>query len=408
MIFKFLSAPTTATADGRKLIATRSVRAFVDGMIYVILPGFLLALGLSGVQIGAVVTASLLGSAVTTILVGIYGHRIAPARLLAMAALLMSATGVAFGFASSFLALLFIGVIGTMNPSAGDVSAFLPLEQASLSASVTDDQRTAMFALYNLSGALVGSIGALCAALPLWFVHRQQLSDLFGYRITFFVYTFAGLIVFAIYRRMSSTSQAKPTGTKSALGDSRRIIFKLATLFSLDSFGGGFAVQSIFALWIFRRFDLSVSALGVVFFATGVLSAISSLISVRIAKRIGLVRTMVFTHIPASVLLIGVALSPNVWLAVTLFILRGLLSQMDVPVRTSYVMAVVQPSERAAAASITNVPRSLASALPPIVAGWMLDHSRFAWPLLICAVCKIIYDFLLLWQFRHIRPPEEQ
>ena len=400
--------PSTATPDGRKLVATRSVRALVDGMVYVSLPGFLLALGLSGLQIGAVVTASLLGSAATTILVGIFGHRIAPARLLAMAALLMTATGVAFGLASSFFVLLIIGVIGTMNPSAGDVSAFLPLEQASLSASVTDDQRTAMFALYNLSGALVGSIGALCAALPLWFVHRQQLSDLFGYRITFFVYAFAGLIVFAIYRRMSSTSQTKPTGTTSALGDSRRIIFKLAALFSLDSFGGAFAVQSIFALWIFRRFDLSITALGFVFFATGTLSAISSLISVRIAKRIGLVRTMVFTHIPASVLLIGVALSPNVWLAVTLFILRGLLSQMDVPVRTIYVMAVVQPSERAAAASITNVPRSLASALPPIVAGWMLDQSRFAWPLLICAACKIIYDFLLLWQFRHIRPPEEQ
>lgn len=408
MIFKLPSAPTTATADGRKLIATRSVRAFVDGMVYVILPGFLLALGLSGVQIGAVVTASLLGSAVTTILVGIYGHRIAPARLLAMAALLMCATGVAFGFASSFIALLFIGVIGTMNPSAGDVSAFLPLEQSSLSASVSDTDRTAMFALYNLSGSLVGSIGALCAAVPMWLAHTKNRSELFGYRITFSVYTFAGLIVFAIYRRMSSTSQVKPTGTKSALGDSRRIIFKLAALFSLDSFGGGFAVQSIFALWIFRRFDLSVSALGVVFFVTGTLSAISSLLSVRIAKRIGLVRTMVFTHIPASVLLIGVALSPNVWLAVTLFILRGLLSQMDVPVRSSYVMAVVEPSERAAAASVTNVPRSLASALPPIVAGWMLDQSRFAWPLLICAACKIIYDFLLLWQFRHIRPPEEQ
>ncbi|TRZ79506.1 MAG: MFS transporter [Actinobacteria bacterium] len=408
MSFKLFSVPSTATPDGQKLVATRSVRALVDGMVYVSLPGFLLALGLSGLQIGAVVTASLLGSAIATIMVGIFGHRIAPARLLAMAALLMTLTGIAFGLASSFVLILIIGVIGTMNPSAGDVSAFLPLEQASLSASVTDDQRTAMFALYNLSGALVGSIGALCAALPLWFVHRQQLSDLFGYRITFFVYAFAGLIVFAIYRRMSVSAQAKPTGTKSALGDSRRVIFKLAALFSLDSFGGGFAVQSIFGLWIFRRFDLSISALGVVFFATGTLSAISSLLSVRIAKRIGLVRTMVFTHIPASVLLIGVALSPNVWLAVTLFILRGLLSQMDVPVRVSYVMAVVQPSERAAAASVTNVPRSLASALPPIAAGWMLDHSRFAWPLLICAACKIIYDFLLLWQFRHIRPPEEQ
>lgn len=185
MIFKLLAAPTTATADGRKLIATRSVRAFVDGMVYVVLPGFLLVLGLSGVQIGAVVTASLLGSAVATILVGIYGNRIAPARLLAMAALLMIATGIAFGLASSFIALLFVGVIGTMNPSAGDVSAFLPLEQASLSASVSDDQRTEMFALYNLSGALIGSIGALSAAVPLWFARERNLTTIAGYRIIF-------------------------------------------------------------------------------------------------------------------------------------------------------------------------------------------------------------------------------
>jgi MFS family permease len=408
MSLKFLAVPSSATTDGRKLLLTRALRALVDGMVYVILPGFLLALGLSGVQIGAVVTASLLGSALTTILVGNYGHRIAPARLLAMVALLMAATGVAFSLASSFVLILIIGIIGTMNPSAGDVSAFLPLEQASLTASVSNDQRTAMFALYNLSGALVGSIGALIAALPLWFVNRQKLSDLFGYRFTFFVYALIGLVTFTIYRRMSVSAQAMPTGMKSALGDSRRIIFKLAALFSLDAFGGGFAVQSIFALWIFQRFDLSVGALGIVFFATGILSAISSLLSVRIAKRIGLVRTMVFTHIPASILLIGVALSPNVWLAVSLFVLRGLLSQMDVPVRSSYVMAVVQPSERAAAASVTTVPRSLASALPPIAAGWMLDQSNFAWPLLICATCKIIYDFLLLWQFRQIRPPEEQ
>ena len=408
MILKLLAVPSSATTDGRKLIITRALRAFVDGMVYVMLPGFLLVLGLSGVQIGAVVTASLLGSALTTILVGIYGHRIAPAKMLALAAVLMVATGIAFGVVSSFVMLLVTGIIGTMNPSAGDVSAFLPLEQSSLSASVTNDQRTAMFALYNLSGALVGSIGALCAAVPLWFARKQKLTDLAGYRITFFVYAIAGVVVYLIYRRMSVLSQVKPTGTKSALGDSRRIIFKLAALFSLDSFGGGFAVQSIFALWIYRRFDLSIGTLSVVFFATGMLSAISSLLSIRIAKRIGLVRTMVFTHIPASVLLIGVALAPNVWLAVTLFIARGLLSQMDVPVRSSYVMAVVKPHERTAAASVTNVPRSLASALPPIAAGWMLDQSRFAWPLLICAACKMIYDFLLLWLFRHIRPPEEQ
>ncbi|MFM2436344.1 MAG: hypothetical protein RL353_334, partial [Actinomycetota bacterium] len=200
MILKLLAVPSSATTDGRKLIITRALRSFVDGMVYVMLPGFLLALGLSGVQIGAVVTASLLGSALTTILVGIYGQRIAPAKMLALAAVLMVATGIAFGVVSSFVVLLVIGIIGTMNPSAGDVSAFLPLEQASLSASVTNDQRTAMFALYNLSGALVGSIGALCAAVPLWFARKQKLTDLTGYRITFFVYAIAGVVVYLIYR----------------------------------------------------------------------------------------------------------------------------------------------------------------------------------------------------------------
>jgi MFS family permease len=185
-------------------------------------------------------------------------------------------------------------------------------------------------------------------------------------------------------------------------------VFTLSALFSLDSLGGGFATQAIFALWVFNKFGLSMESLGVVFFAAGTVAAFSSLAAVKIADRIGLVRTMVFTHIPASVLLILVALAPNVWIAMSLFVLRGLLSQMDVPVRTSYVMAVVDPAERAAAASITNVPRSLASALPPIAAGWMLDHSTFGWPLIICAVCKIAYDLLLLKMFKDVRPPEER
>jgi len=394
--------------DGRIVIFTRGVRAFVDGITYVVLPAFLLHLGFSGVEVGAVVTASLLGSAALTLTVGVWAHRFSPTRLLVLSSLLMIVTGVAFGLSTPFVVFLVVAAIGTMNPSAGDVSVFLPLEQALLSSAVSDSERTAVFAVYNLVGSLVGALGALSAGIPLWLAVRVGRTAEFGDRASFVLYGLAGFVLLLAYSQLSPQHRHTATKSERALGESKRIVYKLAALFSLDSFGGGFATQAIFALWVYRRFEMSSSTLGAVFFATGLLSALSSLLAVRISKKIGLVRTMVFTHIPASLLLVGVVLMPNVWLAMTLFILRGLLSQMDVPVRTSYVMAVVTPAERAAAASITNVPRSLASALPPIAAGWMLDQSNFAWPFLFCAAFKITYDLLLLWQFRHVRPPEER
>ncbi|MFA5774856.1 MAG: MFS transporter [Ilumatobacteraceae bacterium] len=398
---------TKASADAEILVVTRGIRAFVDGLVYVMLPGYLILLGFSGLQVGAVVTASLLGSAALTFAVGVRGHGVRRRQLLQIVSLLMIATGIAFSFATTFVVLVIIAAIGTMNPSAGDVSVFLPTEQAVLPATVSDRQRTSLFAMYNLIGALVGSIGAISTKFPLWLGDRLGLDELQSMRTTFWLYAVAGVAVFVLYRRLSPAIEHGADDPATALGPSRKTVYKLAALFSLDAFGGGFAVQSIFAIWVFHKFDLSTADLGIVFFATGVLSAFSSLIAVRIAKRIGLVRTMVFTHIPASVLLVAVVFMPNVWWAMSLFIFRGLLSQMDVPVRISYVMAVVTPRERPAAASITNVPRSLASALPPIFAGWMLDHSTFGWPLLICAALKITYDLILLLQFRHIRPPEE-
>ena len=400
--------PASASADSRRIIATRGVRAFVDGMAYVALPAFLVHLGFSGIQIGAIVTASLLGSAMLTLAVGINAYRFSPQRLLLYSSILMIATGIVFGLSTPFLLLLIVAAIGTMNPSAGDVSAFLPLEQSTLSATVSDRDRTKIFAAYNLVGSLVGAAGALCAAIPTLIATQLNYSKDVGQRATFILYGLAGFVLLAIYARLSPASRTISTKAESALGQSRRTVYRLAALFSLDSFGGGFATQAIFALWVFNKFGLTASTLGVIFFSAGILSAFSSLLAVRISQRIGLVRTMVFTHIPASVLLILVVFAPNVWIAMSLFIARGLLSQMDVPVRTSYVMAVVTPPERAAAASITNVPRSLASALPPIAAGWMLDHTNFAWPLLICAVCKIVYDVLLLSMFQHMRAPEEQ
>jgi MFS family permease len=401
--------PESAGADARVIVLARSTRAFVDGIAFVVLPAYLIHLGFSGVQIGTVVAASLLGSAVLTLAAGSVAHRHSQVTLLRAACAVMIATGVAFGLSGSFAVLVVIAVVTTMNTSAGDVSPFLPLEQSLLSASVADTDRTAVFARYNLFGSLVGAAGALCAGVPVWLARSTGHADQTGRQGAFVLYGLAGFVLLAAYSRLSPAPVSTGQGPRAALSPgSRRIVLRLAALFSLDSLGGGFATQAIFAVWVFGRFGLSVESLGSVFFATGVLSAFSSLLSVRVAARIGLVRTMVFTHIPASILLALVALAPNVWTAMTLFVLRGLLSQMDVPMRTSYVMAVVSPAERAAAASITNVPRSLASAFPPVLAGWMLDRSGFGWPLIICAVCKITYDLLLLVMFRDVRPPEER
>ena len=384
------------------------MRAFVDGIAFVAFPVFLEHLGFSGLRIGTIVAAGLLGSALLTITIGMVSHRHDVVRLLTIGSGIMTVTGIAFGFVTSFWALVLIGMVTTMNTSAGDVSAFLPLEQSLLSGTVPDADRTALFARFNLVGSLVGSIGALCAGVPVAIASGLGHADQTGRRASFVLYGVAGLIVLPAYRSLNRSARTRTSKADSALSPgSRRTVLRLSALFSLDSLGGGFATQAIFALWVLHRFGLSTATLGSVFFAAGLVSAFSSLLSVRIAGRIGLVRTMVFTHIPASILLILVALAPNVWLAMSFFVVRGLLSQMDVPVRTSYVMAVVAPHERAAAASITNVPRSLASAFPPILAGLMLDHSTFGWPLLICATCKIVYDLLLLRMFKDVRPPEE-
>ena len=352
--------------------------------------------------------AGLAGSAVLTLATGVMSRRFDPVLLLTAGSVVMTVTGTAFGFASAFWVLVLVGVVTTMNTSSGDVSAFLPLEQSLLSTTVPDRDRTAVFARFNLVGSLVGSIGALCAGLPVLLARGLGHDDQTGRRASFVLYGLAGLVVLPAYRRLSATARTRALpGDRALSTGSRRIVLRLSALFSLDSLGGGFATQAIFALWVLQRFGLSTATLGSVFFAAGIVSAFSSLLSVRVAARIGLVRTMVFTHIPASVLLVLVALAPDVRLAMALFVLRGLLSPMDVPVRTSYVMAVVAPQERAAAAGITNIPRSLASAFPPVLAGWMLDHSTFGWPLIICAACKITYDLLLLAMFRDVRPPEE-
>ncbi len=379
----------------------------MDGAVAVVLSAYLSLLGYSGARIGVVVAAMMLGSAALTLATGFVGHRFSRRSILCAGAGLMILTGFTYATTSVFAVLLIVGAIGTMNPSSGDVSVFLPIEQSLLPSTVSDDRRTAVFARYAFVGSICAAVGSLFAGLPDWVAERTDLSPTQALRSVFVAYAVAGVVALGIYRSLSPSIEPANDQRAQPLGASKRIVYRLAALFSLDSFGGGFAVQSLLALWLYRRFDLSVGAAGALLFWMGVGSAVSAFASVRLAAQIGLVRTMAFTHIPAQFLLIGAALMPNLWLAIVCLLGRSLLSVMDVPARQSYVMAVVSPGERAAAASFTNVPRSLASALPPIAAGWMLDHSTVGWPLIIAGSLKLIYDVLLLVMFRNVRPPEE-
>jgi MFS family permease len=399
--------PSGTTADAKLLLVARAVRAFGDGFVSVLLPVYLLGIGFDAVAVGAVSTSTLLGSAALTLLVGFQANRFGRRGLLLTACLLMAATGLAFATVHAFWPLLLIAFVGTLNPSSGDVSVFLPLEQSLLAQITEPKERTALFARYSVAGTLAAAGGALCAGVPALLAANTTVGTIGAIQLLFVLYGLLGLVAFALYRRLSVT--AVPRRVEQApLRESRRTVFTLASLFSVDSFGGGLVVQSLLALWLFQRFDLSLESAGTLFFWTGVLAAASFLLAVPLAERFGLINTMVYTHLPSNVLLALVPFMPNLQLAIALLLARSLLSQMDVPTRTSYVMAVVPPAERPAAASMTAVPRSLAGALGPLPAGYLLALSPFGWPLVIAGVLKGAYDLVLLAMFARVRPPEEQ
>jgi MFS family permease len=389
------------------LFAARALRDFGDGFVAVLLPVYLLALGFDPLQVGIIATASLLGSALLTIAIGFLGSRYDQRRLLLAAASLMIATGVAFTVVHNYALLLVVAFAGTINPSAGSVSVFVPLEHAALAREVTDVERTTMFARYSLVGALAAAVGALTAAAP-ELVAPLGLDQLTAIKLMFVLYALLGLLGGLLYARIPRRPPAWQAGASSALGPSRITVLKLAALFSLDAFAGGFVVQSLLALWLFERFEMSLAAAGAFFFWSGVLAAFSFPVAALLSRHIGLINTMVFTHIPSSIALMLAALAPTLPVALALLLIRAALSQMDVPTRSSYVMAVVTEAERAAAASFTAVPRSLAAAVSPALAGALFAASYRAWPLLICGALKITYDLLLLMQFRHLKPPEER
>ena len=391
------------------VVAGRALRGFADGFVSVLLAQYLIGLGFSPVEVGAIVTGTLLGSAALTLAFGLTAHRLALRTLLLSASVVMAATGAGFAVVTTFWPLLVVAVLGTLNPSAGDVSVFLPTEQAVLADAVGPGDRPRTFAHYNLAGTIAGAFGALCSGLPHLLSNSFDWSLLATQRWGFVFYALVGVVIGILYRGLGrpSTSEdaSRARTSRGALGSSKRTVLELSALFSLDSAGSGFVVTSLLVLWLHLRFGLSAAATGTVFFAAGLLGGCSQLLAPVLAKRIGLIRTMVFTHIPANILLALAAFAPSGPVAIGLLLVRALFAQMDSPARQSFVMAVVPPEERAAASSVTNVPRSLASAATPLLAGTLLAHSSFGWPLVIAGVTKITYDVLLLVLFRDM--PEE-
>jgi MFS family permease len=386
--------------DVQRVVAGRTIRGFADGFVSVLLARYLTDLGFSPLQVGVVVTGTLLGSAALTLVFGVRARHTTLGHLLVAACLLMFATGLGFGLVTAFVPLLLVAVVGTLNPSAGDVSVFLPSEQAFIADRVEGRARTRSYAVYNLAGTLAGAVGALASGVPGWLAERSGWSVVTVQRFGFGFYALSAVAILALYRTLPRRGPSAPSPAPVPAAEGRRvprrIVFELAALFSLDSAGSGFVVTSLLVLWLDLRFDMSRAQTAGVFFAAGLLGAASQLLAPVLARRVGLIRTMVFTHLPANALLALAAFAPNGTVAVVLLLTRALFAQMDVPARQAFVMAVVPPADRAMASSVTNVPRSLASATTPLLAGALLSRSTFGWPLLIAGTTKFAYDLLLL------------
>ena len=390
--------PPTTDPRATRLLVARGLRAGADGLVAATLTAYLASRGFSAARIGLLVTATLLGSAVVVLAVGSRADRVQPGQVLRGCAVAMVFTGALFAFVPWFVPLLVVAAFGPLNPSAGDVSAFLPAEQALLPSLVGAEHRTALFARYSLVAFGASALGAALAGVPLALGRRLEWSSQRSLSTVFWLYAVLGTVLVFVYGPVAKLHRTDAVRS-TRLGESKARIRKLAALFCVDSAGGGFVVTSLIALWLDRRHRFSLAQVGGALAAMQMLSALSSLAAPGLARRFGLVRTMVFTHLPANALLIGAAFAPSGRSAVALLLARALLSQMDVPARQSYVMSIVQPAERAAAAAYTNVPRSLAAAATPALAGWMLGRSNFGWPLVIGGTLKATYDLLLLQQF---------
>ena len=405
--------------DTRLLFATRFIRLFAYGSLSVVLVFYLVALGLSEQQAGSLITATLVGDTVISLAITTRADRVGRRRMLIVGALLMTAAGLVFALTANLWVLLLAGTIGVLSPSGHDVGPFLPIEQAALTCVVTDQNRTEVFAWYTLTGSLATALGALSAGLIARLLQEASLSTVSSYRAVIVLYAALGVALAAVFAGLSpriepaaygdTRSRARTISGFSGLEQSRGVVMRLSALFALDSFGGGFVVQAFAAYWFHLRFGVDVAALGAIFFWANVLAGLSALLASRLAARIGLIKTMVFTHLPSNVLLILVPLMPSLWWAVAVLLVRFSISQMDVPARQSYVMAVVTPGERAAAGGVTGVARTVGASVSPFFVGLMFAQpSLWSLPFFLAGTLKIVYDVVLYRQFVAARPPEER
>jgi MFS family permease len=398
--------PFPLSRDGWLLFSTCGVRSFAYGFLSVILGLYLDSLGLSTTTIGWIFTAALAGGAVMTLMITTIADSFGRKALLIIGALLMALAGCVFAVSDNPIGLVIAAIFGTISPSGKEVGPFLSLEQAVLPQTTDDQHRTAVFSAYNLVGSIAGAIGALAVSLPELF----SLPALFGYRLLLWGYVALAILLAVLFALLSPNIEAPKTALttrKFGLQKSRGIVTKLAGLFALDAFAGGFIVQSIVAYWFYLRYQLDLNALGGIFFGTNLLAAFSFLAAPAIARRFGLLNTMVFTHLPSNLLLVLVPLMPSVELAVVVLLMRHLLSQLDVPTRQSYTMAVVHPDERAAAAGALSVARNAGAATAPLFTGAILALPALGLPFLLAGGLKIIYDLWIYSVFRHVKPPEE-
>ncbi len=395
--------------DGKKLLLTRALRTFGYGYLAVILAIYLRELGLDPLLVGVILTGAIAGSAVMTILWSLVADRFGRRRTAVTMAGLMVVGGVLFAITDSFWLLLLGGFTGTISATSGEVGVFNTVEQAVLPQTASNERRTWLFSIYNTLANFAGAAGALFAG-SVGVLANLGLSGADAYRPLFVLYALIGLANLVIFWSLSDGVEVvKLQAERRFVGihRSRGMVARLSALFALDAFAGGFVVHSLVAFWFNLRWDLSPEVLGVIFFWVGVLSGLSLLAAGWLAERIGLLNTMVFTHLPSNVLLMLVPLAPSAWLAVALFLARMSVSQMDVPTRQSYTMAVVDPDERTATAGITNVARSAASAVSPAISGFAFSVAALGAPFLIAGGLKIVYDVLVYATFRRIRPPEE-
>jgi MFS family permease len=404
--------------DGWLLFLTRLVRLFAYGSLSVILVFYLVSLGLSESQTGLLLTLTLAGDVLISLYLTTRADRFGRRRTLIIGAILMAAAGLAFASTRNLLFLLVAGTIGVISPSGNEVGPFLSIEQAALAHVVSPKVRTEVFAWYTFTGSLATAAGALCSGTLTHLLRIAAVTPVGSYRLIVIFYAALGLLLALFFARLSpaaevtltSTGAAAPASWKSFLGihHSHHVVAKLSVLFSLDAFAGGFVVQSFAAYWFYLRFGADPGTLGIIFFWANVFAGISALLASRLASRIGLVKTMVLTHLPSNVLLILVPLMPNLPLAVLVLLVRFSISQMDVPTRQSYTMAVVKAEERSAAAGITGVARTTGAAISPLFAGFLFGEPGWInTPFFIAGALKIVYDLLLFREFRAMHPPEE-